>query len=182
MVDLLTIQTIGVIVAAFSFVVGVANNILTSRREEKRNQQTLETRQAQMFMNIYEKTTTKEFNTAWVKWLVTPWKTFEDYKNLMNSDQEFAEANSSLGSFYEGLGVLVREGLIDIRYVALLICGVTRAWFEKYLPILVDGRRITGMTRWMSESEYLYHELIRYLGEHPELDTRIEKPLIDSPP
>jgi len=29
----------------------------------------------------------------------------------------------------------------------------------------------------MSETKFLYEALLKYLSEHPELDTRIEKPL-----
>jgi hypothetical protein len=36
-----------------------------------------------------------------------------------------------------------------------------------------------GYIRWLSETEYLHGELIRYLGEHPELNAQIEKTLID---
>jgi hypothetical protein len=77
--------------------------------------------------------------------------------------------------FYEGLGVLIREGLIDIRMVALLICGMTRSYWEKHKPILEDGRKAMGFKRWVSEADYLYDELIGYLARHPELDTTIEK-------
>jgi hypothetical protein len=77
--------------------------------------------------------------------------------------------------FYEGLGVLVREGLIDIRIVALLICGMTRSYWERHIPVLVDGRKAMGFKRWLSEGEYLYNELLSYLEKHPELDTTIEK-------
>lgn len=61
MVDQLTIQTIGVGIAVVSVVIGVVNSILMSRREDRRkelslrNQEiTLETRQAQLFMALYE--------------------------------------------------------------------------------------------------------------------------------
>jgi hypothetical protein len=62
--------------------------------------------------------------------------------------------------------------------VALLLCGMTRLYWEKHIPMLDEGRRVIGSRRLYSENEYLYDELMKYLGIHPELDTRIEKPII----
>ena len=179
MVDVQTLTTmfggIGVGVAAIYYILTLRNSQKTQELALKAQQQTLETRQAQMFMNIYDKTSSKEFQTAWQRVVMTPWSTYKEFMEL-NKQPEFMEASSTVGMFYEGLGVLVKEGLIDIRFVALLICGMTRAYWEKFLPILGDGRRSAGFSRWYSEADYLYWELLRYLKEHPELDTRIEKP------
>ena len=80
-----------------------------------------------------------------------------------------------IGTSYDGLGVLVMEGLLDIKYIALLMGGRVRLWGEKIMPILDDGRRAMGFRRWLSEAEYLYNALIRYIDQHPELDTRFER-------
>ena len=74
--------------------------------------------------------------------------------------------------FYEGLGVLVKESYVSIRLVALLITGLTRSWWEGiYKPWIEDGRVKMKFRRWMSEAEYLYDELMKYIEEHPELKT-----------
>jgi hypothetical protein len=77
--------------------------------------------------------------------------------------------------YWEGLGVLVKERYLDIRLVALLICGMTRNFWEKLIPIKDEGRVQLGFARWMSETEYLYDELLKYLVEHPELSTELKK-------
>jgi hypothetical protein len=45
------------------------------------------------------------------------------------------------------------------------------------IPLKEQVRAESGFSRWLSETEYLYDELMKYLAEHPELDTRIEKPM-----
>jgi hypothetical protein len=127
-----------------------------------------------MFMSIYEQTKSDEFNTAIYKVIgESKWGSFKEYWDLWDKDPEFRRMSDNLGNFYEGLGVLVREGMLNIRWVALLFCAQTRWYWEKYLPIVEEGRRtLVGNKRWWSESEYLYNELMRYLGEHPELDSR----------
>jgi hypothetical protein len=46
-------------------------------------------------------------------------------------------------------------------------------FWEKMKPIKEKGRRAMGFPRWMSETEYLYGELIKYLEKHPELRARL---------
>jgi hypothetical protein len=175
------VQTIGVLVTAASVSVAAIYYAFTLRinlkNQElglKAQQQTLETRQAQMFMNIYEKHSSAEFGKAWEKTVFTPWRTWEEFSKLWE-DPEFNEAAILIGTTYDGLGVLVKEGLLDIRLVALLMCGRVRQYGEKILPILDDGRKAMGFRRWLSEAEYLYRELIMYVEVHPELDTRVER-------
>ena len=72
--------------------------------------------------------------------------------------------------FFEGIGLLVREDQINIRLFAQLMTGMTRSWWERlYKAILEEGRERRNFNRWMSESEYLYNELMKYHEENPEL-------------
>ena len=76
--------------------------------------------------------------------------------------------------FYEGLGTLVREGLIDIGMIHQFFGGVYIEWFEKWTPFF-DGiiQLYTDMDRpprvW--NTGYLYEQMIQYRDEHPELFT-----------
>lgn len=194
MVDLQTIslivQMVGVSATATAAVVGVSSYINSNRRAEeakrkeqdtremelKTQQQNLETRQAQMFMNIYQQVSSPEFLKAWQRIASEPWRTYAEWERLYRDDMSFREAEDITQFFYEGLGTLVREGLLPIRMVALLMCGATRYHWERHVSMVEEGRRATGHRRWFSEEEYLYGELLKYLGEHPELDTRAESP------
>ena len=173
-------QTVGVLVTAVSVTVAAIYYIFTLRINMKTQelalkaqQQTLETRQAQMFMNIYDKSSSKEIQSSLKKIVTSDFSTWEEYQKLYN-EPEFNEAWDTLRSFYEGVGVLVKEGLLNVRMMALLMCGMTRLYFEKVKPIVYEGRKVMGFNRWFSETEYLYDELMKYLVDHPELDTRIE--------
>jgi len=175
------VQTIGVLVTAASVSVAAIYYAFTLRLNMKNQelslkaqQQSAETRQAQMFMSIYDKHSNIHFSKAWEKTVFTPWKTWEDFSKLWE-DPEFNDAAMLIGTSYDGLGVLVMEGLLDIRLVALLMGGRVRPWGEKIMPILDDGRKAMGFRRWLSEAEYLYNELIKYTDLHPELDTRFER-------
>jgi hypothetical protein len=182
MVDLVVLQSLsymagalGVCVAAAYYVMNLRMNQKNQELSLKTQQQTLETRQAQMFMNIYQQTTTKEFASAWNTYISSEWKNYDEYWNLVQK-KEFTEPFTIICMYFEGLGVLVKEGFLPIRLVALLLTGMTRAFWEKLMPINADIKVKAGYVRWMSETAYLYDELLRYIGEHPELATEYRNP------
>jgi len=183
LVDLSEIQAVyymvaatGVLVAAVYYIYNMRISQRNSALALKTQQQTLETRQAQMFMNIYQQTATKEFSSAYNTFLSYEWKNFDEFRELCQK-KEILDQFQILAMYWEGIGVLVREGFLPIRLVALLITGMTRSFWEKLNPIKVDMRVNLGWVRWMSETEYLYDELLRYIREHPELATELRNPL-----
>jgi len=164
MVDLLTIQTVGVIVAAFSFVVGVANNILTSRREEKRNQQTLETRQAQFFMQIGQKLNNTEAMSRWITLINMEWNNYDEYEKKYGTDSNPELAAMRLGTLYEwnGIGYFLRKGVID-RDTAYTLCnGVSGSWlWKKFEPVIREMRIRYNMPDAFADLEFLGLELVK---------------------
>jgi hypothetical protein len=177
MVELSVIRDL---VAIFGVIAGFSYYVLTVRAN-KRNQQlmlqaqqqTLVTRQAQFFMQIYNQShNDPSFITAISRTNRKKINSYEEYVKEVEDDQEFNKATQRTGMFYEGLGVLVKEGYLDIKLVALLMTGMTRRWWEnQYQSWIADGRVKFGFPRWMSESEYLFNELMKYTKEHPELAT-----------
>jgi hypothetical protein len=155
-------------VAAFYYV-------MTLRAQQTNMKATLETRQAQMFMNIYQQTTTKEFASAYRTYISSEWKNYDEYHELVQK-KEYFDQYMIICMYFEGLGVLVKEGFLPIRLVALLLTGMTRSFWEKLKPINDEIRVKAGYVRWMSETEYLYDELIKYIGEYPELVTEYSNP------
>jgi hypothetical protein len=77
MVDL---QTIGVLVAAASVVAFMVNSILTSRREEKRSQLMLETRQNQLMMQVNESMTNVGFWRDVIDLMNMEWTDMDDFE------------------------------------------------------------------------------------------------------
>ena len=131
---------------------------------------TLQTRQAQLYMQLYNRWT-PEMNATFWNFLSVDFKDAQEHLTKYRTDKEYAKWCDTLGTFYEGLGVLVRVGFTDIRYIAYFIGGGTRMHWEKYKPIIGDLRRLMGYNRWLSETEYLYDRLMEYYEFHPELKT-----------
>ncbi len=181
MVDLALLQSVSYIAGALGVCVAAAyyvmNLRITQRNQElglKTQQQTLETRQAQMYMNIYQQTTTKEWTSAYNKFISSRFENYSEFLELVQ-EKEFGNTFSIIAMYWERLGVLVKEGFLPIRLVALLLTGGTRSFWEKLMPIKDEARTKLGYVRWMSETEYLYDELLKYIREHPELATEYKK-------
>ena len=74
-------------------------------------------------------------------------------------------------TWYENVGVLVKEGLLDVRLITMMYAGATRELWEKLEPVIDGCRLALNYPRMYSETEYLCKTLIKYMDEHPELTT-----------
>ena len=164
-----TLQTAGLLVGIFYY-------IMTLRNQQKNQQLALETRQAQLFMGIYNNTfASAPYRKATNVLFKATWNNYDEFKELVfdgeNMATEFSDAYGLVGFILEGVGVLVREDLLDIRFVALLLSSQVKMFWEKNLPIIDEWRQYWNTQRVWSETEYLYNALMKYLEEHPELAT-----------
>ena len=170
MAEPVTLQTILTYLTLISVPVGIVYYIMTLRNTRKNQELQLETRQAQMFYGIYNRMSQADFIEAWNAF--ESWD-FTDYDDNMKrfSDEQSLRYSRTLGVYFEGLGVLVRLGLVPIHYVAYFITGMTRTYWEKQASFTEEFRERMNVPRSFSEVEYMYKELMRYLEEHPELKT-----------
>lgn len=136
----------------------------------KINEKILETRQTQLLMQLYNESYNNDsFIDAYVRLSGFNIQSYDEYLQVME-DEEVTKASTKVAMFFEGVGLLVRENQINIALFAQLMTGMTRGWWEKiYKTILEEGRERRNFNRWMSESEYLYIELLKYHEENPKL-------------
>jgi len=168
MVDLVVLQSVSYVAVAIGVVLAALNYIVTSIREDRRSKQNLETRQAQLFMQLYQSATNPELNEAEFMLYDIEFKDLDDWNALLK-DKEKYKAWMIYGSCLEGIGVLVRENLIDIRLPALLMSGDITWFWERYKPGISDCRSKRNWPRFLIETEYLYDRVKDYGREHPEL-------------
>lgn len=167
MVDLGEIQTVYYMIAATGVLVAAIYYVLNMRA-------TLQTRQAQLFMNIYQTTYSQFFQDAQYKTYSIELNSLDDYKK-MTEDGDKYKAFYIYGGFFEGVGVLVREKLVDVSLVAKLMSGITLGWWEKYKHHVEINRKEYGFPRYMVETEYLAKSISDYGKKHPELGIAIPK-------
>ena len=154
---------------AVSITIGVTYYIMSIRNQEK-------SRQAQLFMSIYKETQTKEAQTDFLDFAKIEMNNTEDWLKLQE-DRELWVILARQLSYYEGIGVLVREGLIDIGLVARLSSGGILEFWGKFGDGCKELREFYKWPRWAIEVEYLSDQIIAYSKKHPELKIKASERL-----
>jgi hypothetical protein len=138
MSDLQTISiTIGILTACITVIIGVVNSIQSNKRAELNDQQTLETRQAQLYMQVYNRWNSREMSNAYqqvryVYQIEYEGLSYDEVRSKFGPkvNPEAAANIFMLGTFFEGLGVLVKKGLIDITLIEDLLSQRVIWWYE----------------------------------------------------
>ena len=162
------------------------------RNANKTQQTQLETRQAQLFMSLYETYRTPEFRQQWLEFMNLEWTDWDDFKERyrLYTGETSPELSKwqSIMSFYDGIGLLVKKGLMDISFVDEMWYRNVKWGWEKNQPIvdrfrrsvtpweeqLRDSKQETGeeiYPRIYKNFEYLYNELMKYVDTHSKPET-----------
>ena len=167
MIDYLPIVLTGIgIMASILYYASVLRNA------NKTQQQALETRQAQFLMNILNTLRSREFRNQWHILENLEWTDFNDFLERYDKDVEAISAWTSILMFFEGVGVMVEKRLIDIDMIYHLISGSVKMTWERFEPLIMGDREyLKQYTLAWDKFEYLYHEIINYEKQHPELKT-----------
>ena len=165
MIDPTTLSIIRDLVAIAGVFIGLTYYIFNLKHQR-------ETRQAQMFLQVYNNFTSKEFREA--NGVIDGWKwdTPEEFFDKYGDGERYPEEHAIyalVSQLYEGLGVLVRENLVSVRFVTLFIGASTLGFRDKWKP-WVDYLRELGVTAAGRNIDYLADEIIKFKKKHPDLD------------
>ena len=161
MVDLQIVSVaVGIVVGVVTLIIGVLDSVLSNRSSRKTGETTLETRQAQFFMQIYGSFHEVEFFDKFTNILTWRWEDYDDFmgKYGWRANPEAWHSFGAVSAFFEGIGVLVHRGLIDIRLVGELMSRHIVMYWEKIGPVSMEMRRRLELpVDWYLE--YLYDEM-----------------------
>ena len=164
MVDL---QTFLNYIAMISIPVGVTYHIMTLYNTRRNQKLTLETRQAQLFMQLYQRTINEEANRRWSKQMFYQWDDYDDFENKYGQNSEdLTTILHTTWQQFNGVGLLLRRGLID-RETAYGLSGGWRAvliWV-KWKDIIVEMRERYFNPDYMDGLEFLGIEMMKYREE-----------------
>jgi hypothetical protein len=146
------IQIISSVLASFSVIFGVIAWLYQMRENRKINQ-------ASLFMQIFDRQFSKENRENLYYIDSMEYRDFDDavdkYGIENNPDGYFRF--SSMMTYYEGIGVLVKRNLVDPTMVDDLMSGpIIRHW-EKVRDYVEENRRRTGYYEAGEHAEHLYH-------------------------
>jgi len=169
-----TLQTIALIVGIAYYLIIMRNSQKTRELALDAQEQALETRQTQLFMDVYKSHTTKEHQADLSELLISwDWNDFDDFNEKYMVPPNNAKYLSYFANL-EGLGLLVRNGLLDANLVYdLQYVSIIMIW-EKFLPIVLGYRKAWASPQLWVTVEYLYDEMRRIRVERGHEETTIE--------
>ena len=160
----LLVQIVGVSSAAIATVVGVRSYIVLNKRAQETRDRELETRQAQLFMPLYAYYSQTEFprnlHNIYVKWKWTdPEDFFEKYGP--EADMDAWSQVQSMGNYFRGVGVLLKDGLVDSRMVYDLLYSPITMYWDKIESIAKEYRVKYNQPESFMFIDYLYNEMMK---------------------
>jgi len=167
---MLDVQTISIVIAAISVAVAAINSIQLGREAQKTRERELETRQTQLFMDLYAIMRNKEFVKDTRELTYWKWHDFEDFRKKYGSRAD-KEANSifvSIGNFFDGIGVLVKRNLINPDLVDDLMAPWVEWYWNTFGSVITEYRKIVG-PQYMKWVEYLYDKVSEKSLTRPNL-------------
>jgi hypothetical protein len=165
------LETILKYITLISVPIGVFYHIMTLSNTRKNQKMTLETRQAQLFMYMYDRWSDPEFMKHWYiieKW---EWTDYDDFIQKYKSDEDVYVHFGTVARFYEGVGVLVDKELVDPILVDDLVSGHLISFWGKFGESYIKERQVhDNYPQYGEFIEKLYHEIKNITeSQHPEL-------------
>ena len=179
---MVTIETLSIVFTGISISLAAFYYINTLRNTRKNQELQLETRQSNMFMELYETYRSPEFRMQHSTIIQQQWEDYDDFMEKYGPETNpEAWANwMSVGSFFNGIGVLLKKGLVDIALVEELLVMTTFVSWIRIGPIVREWRarprEYSAKARSSKYSlfhgfEYLYNELKKRDQEYKDLKT-----------
>jgi hypothetical protein len=176
-----TLQTIALIVGIAYYLIIMRNSQRNQALALRAQEQALETRQAQLFMSIYTRANEVEFWKNFIEIQQWEWESFEEYNEKYEVPTEMRAMFNSVGTFFEGMGVMIKRNLIDVTVVDDLLSGPILSLWQKFEPIILEERRRRNMPTIWEWFGYLYEEVRKVAekehgAEHVVDVGRLERP------
>ena len=166
-----TLQTVSIMVGIFYYVMTLRNNSKNQQLALKAQEHAVETREAQLFMQIYSQLNTIESQKAWAEILNMQWDDMQDFRRKYDSTNN-PEAWSKRGHIwwsYTAIGHLLEKGLVDPELLYDTLGPMMMLQWNKWKEVIYDTReeairrKAKGATDMFSGFEYLYNEMVEQL-------------------
>jgi len=157
------IQAAGIIVGVAYYIMNIQNNRKNQELALNNQELQLETRQSQLFMQVYTQSLSKEFIKQWYAVKDFEYQGQEDFKERYSIDNnpEFYYSFVSIGNYIDGLGVLVKRGIMDITLVNDMMGSYAAWWWRIVEPYIMDTRINSNAPDFLVAAEYLINEMIK---------------------
>ncbi len=159
-----------VVIGVVSIAIGVGNNYLQGRREQKATEVTRTAAEDERFMDLYDASRDPAFQESLAAVLYQyQWTDYEEFhaKYGPQTNVKAWAQIQSVAQYFEGIGVLVTEGSVDIgRVYRLLATPIIRCW-EKLEGVILEQRKRDLSPHVYASFEALYYAIQKFQREGP---------------
>jgi hypothetical protein len=190
---MVSIEIIALILTGLSITASIVYYANILKNANKTQQQQLEIRQAQLFMQIHSKWSDIAYKTEarqlfmqiHSKWSDIAYKTearkllhweftdVDDYLEIYTGPDnlEYEGSITAINTYLEGVAVLMDRKLIDASMVDELMSGYVIQYWEKFRPKMMELRKRHNYPHLSEWVEYLYNAIKEItVKQHPELE------------
>jgi hypothetical protein len=167
---MVTIETISIVftgisisLAAFYYINTLRNAQKSRELSLKAQEQALETRKAQLFMQIYHDMNSTENLRIFSELIEMEWEDWDDFtrKYGRGNNPENWVLRFSMWSRLNGVGLLVKAGLIDVGSVHDLMRTTILWQWEKWRDIIIRTREEYNMVGFAEGFEFIANEMVK---------------------
>ena len=156
----LDIQTISIIIAATSVVIGAIMSVLSIRNLAK-------SRRASIFLDFHKQADQKFLEDMFE--VVGEWN-WSDFEQFMAKYGPTANTKNwakfiHVSSFFDSMGKLIEDKITDADLIPETMAVMTMAWWEKIEPIQADLAKRWRSSESLESSKFLYKTL-KEMGYH----------------
>ena len=165
-----TLQTVGLLVGIFYYLMTLQNTRKNQQLTLKAQEQALETRRGQLIQQyLLEMIEKKSLDYSVDHILYAEWSSYDEWEEKYWNNPEYQKAFYWIQLGMSGIGTCLMEGLVDIHILTLFnVDGIIYNW-EKHKDIIYERRKRWNQKRYCDMWEHVYTELKKHLEEHPEL-------------
>ena len=158
------IETIGFILTGIGLTASIIYYANILQNANKTQQMTLENRQAQLFMQLFDRLASEENRARSMQILQLEFTGYDDFEEKYNMETSPEMVSKVLHIWQElnGMGFLLRKGLVDIETVYHLAGHIVVLQWNKWSQYISEARVREKEPDFLDEFEYLSKELRRY--------------------
>jgi hypothetical protein len=158
-----TLQTVGLLVGIFYYVTTLRNAQKSRELTLKAQEQALETRQAQLFMQIYRDMSSPEHYIRTNELYSMEWDDYDDFERKYGSENnpENYGLRYSTWARIHGVGLLVKAGLIDVGTVHDLMRTTILWQWGKFGDIIIRHREEYDIGNLFEGFEFLANVMMK---------------------
>ena len=162
---MIQIEYLPLVLTGIGIFVAIIYYTLTLRNANKTQQMALETRQTQLFLQLYGSATSENMQLVGEigRW---EWDDYDDFQEKYGSPEHFSKYNYQLQRF-NGIGLLAMRDQIDLDLVCQFVGPVIISLWEKFRDVVMVRRGNEDVSdkrlEQLSGLEFLYEEMKKRL-------------------